>query len=233
MFSLISLCQVDPACQLHLPPRASRRRIPPRPATPRRPAPHLEWLPHALTCPTIKTPSLTLPLTSPSSMALKTLTPPIPPGHPSPARPTPYKRRAPPPDLNTPFTLSPEPLRALLRPCDELKLPPFFTAIARPPHCCPCPGEQPIEFPVSPSPCCTPPTSPSTYAPRAGKAPRAQFPRHPQSTVDPSAPSVHLTVDSVHGISCCKLNPGIPLFLPLCKKAPVLLEYQPAVQKFS
>jgi hypothetical protein len=48
-----------------------------------RPAPCLDWLPRALTCPTIQTSSLTLPLTSPSSMALKTLTPPLAP----PARP--------------------------------------------------------------------------------------------------------------------------------------------------
>jgi hypothetical protein len=45
-----------------------------------------------LNSPAIKTPSLTLPLTSPSSMALKTLTPPLPPGHPSPACPSTYKR---------------------------------------------------------------------------------------------------------------------------------------------
>jgi hypothetical protein len=68
-FSLVSLCQVDPGCQLRLRPRTSwprlhHHRIPSRRATLRRPASHHEWLPHALTCPAIKTPSLTLPLTS-------------------------------------------------------------------------------------------------------------------------------------------------------------------------
>jgi hypothetical protein len=42
----------------------------------------------------------------------------------------------------------------------------------------------------------------------------AQCPRRPRSTVDPSVPPVHRTVDSVHEISHCKLNPRIPLFLP-------------------
>jgi hypothetical protein len=49
----------------------------------------------------------------------------------------------------------------------------------------------------------------------------------------PVPPAVHRTVDSVHGIFRCRLNLGIPLFLPLCKKAPILLEYQPALHQFS
>jgi hypothetical protein len=65
----------------------------PRPATPRHLAPCLEWLPRSLTHPAIRNPSLTIPLTSPSSMALKTFNATVtssatPPRH----SPGPYKR---------------------------------------------------------------------------------------------------------------------------------------------
>jgi hypothetical protein len=66
------------------------------------------------------------------------------------------------------------------------------------------------------------PVSPSARLPQVVKAPPCPVSTLPvHRTVDPSALPVHHTVDSVHGISRCKLNPGIPLFLPLCKKAPV------------
>jgi hypothetical protein len=92
-FSLISLYQGGPSCQLYLPPRAGRpwlrrHRILLRPATARRPASRLEWLPHALTRPTINlllNPPLNLAVFSGLKNINATVTPP--PRHPSLALP--------------------------------------------------------------------------------------------------------------------------------------------------
>jgi hypothetical protein len=129
-----SLCQVDPGCQLCLPPHAGRPRlrrcqIPLRSATSCRPASCLEWLPRALTHPAIKTPSLT-PLNLTVFNGIEdinaTVTPPA-----------------------TPPRCSPTPIKGEHHPQTS---PHLFPSL-------PCPGEQPIEFPVSPSPCCALPAS--------------------------------------------------------------------------
>jgi hypothetical protein len=74
---------MGPACQFSLPPRAGppwlrRHRIPPRPASPRHPAPRLEWLPLCLYLLHHQGPSLTPLNLAPSSMVLKPLTPSLP-----------------------------------------------------------------------------------------------------------------------------------------------------------
>jgi hypothetical protein len=84
---------MGPACQFSLPPCAGRprlchRRILPCPASPRRPAPHVEWLPSRLNSPCHQGPSLTPLNLALSSMALKPLTPSLPARPPLPSAPS-------------------------------------------------------------------------------------------------------------------------------------------------
>jgi hypothetical protein len=103
-------------------------------ATPRHLAPSSDAA-QAITHPAIIPPLICL-LTSPSSsMALKPLKSPLlSPATPLRCSPGPYKRAMRPPARTAPHPLSLELLHALLRPRDELKLPPFTTSGALP--CC-------------------------------------------------------------------------------------------------
>jgi hypothetical protein len=140
---------------------------PPPPAAPRAAQPYLGCRP-SFYHPTIISSSLIPLLTSPQpSMALTPLTPSLlcrPPL--SDAPPGPYKRAMRTPTLTAPHPLSPELFRALLRPRDELKPPPFVVSGA-PPLCHPSVAGEHL-----PSTASTGSSSPSI----TGKHPRAPAP---------------------------------------------------------
>jgi hypothetical protein len=208
---------MGPTYQLSLPPHAGRprlrrRRIPPRPASLRRPAPHLEWLPSCLNSPRHQRPSLTPLNLAPSSTTLKPLTPSLPPRPPLPGAPTaPIKGNENPRPSPPPFPLSPELLRAFLRPHAELKPPPFFASVASPLRCRSCSGEHPSGIASTGS---SSSTTTCEHQQTLALMCRAPAKRHcaflsapPRSTVDPS----HATRSTRHG-------PGPPDF-PLENKS--------------
>jgi hypothetical protein len=90
-----------------------------------------------------------------------------------------------PPDLTAPHPPSPELLRAVLRPREKLKPPPFIASGALPLRHPSFTGEH------------IPSTAYSAHAQRAGETPL-----RPLSAVHrgPTLSAVHRTVDSVHGI---------------------------------
>jgi hypothetical protein len=145
------LCPSPRPADWWAPPVIPHLRLCPSSAAPPTPpaTPHTAQL-HTSGChpePLLAPPSLPLDfplLTSPpSSMALKPLTPPLPsPATPPWRSPVPYKRAMRPPALIATHPLSPELLRALLHPCDELKPPPFTASGAPPLHHCPGTGEH-------------------------------------------------------------------------------------------
>jgi hypothetical protein len=151
--------------------------------------------------------------------------------------PSPYKSHREHPRIAPPLlTRSSASLLARVSLSPAHRPPPPFPSITRPPHCRPRPGEQPIEFPVSPlsllrpadelrralAPVCRPPA----------RHRRALCPRHPRSTVDPSAPPVHRTVDSVHRISGCKLNREFLYFCHFAKRPLYFLNINPQSTNF-
>jgi hypothetical protein len=140
---------MGPACELSHPPHAGQprprcHRILLHPASLHRPAPRLEWPPSRLNSPCHQGPSLTPLNLTPSSMALKPLTPPVTTPttlHDAPS--TPIKgdeHHWPSPPL---FPLSPELTHAFLHPRIKLKPPPFFTSVGPPLRHRLCSGEHP------------------------------------------------------------------------------------------
>jgi hypothetical protein len=113
--------------------RLSSAALPPPPAAPHAAQLHLGCHP-SLYHPAITPPSLIPLLTSPPpSMALTPLTPLLlPPATPLRRSPGPYKRAMRLPTLTANNPLSPKLFRALLRPRDELKPPPFIASGAPP-----------------------------------------------------------------------------------------------------
>jgi hypothetical protein len=124
---------MDPTCHPSPPARLSSAVPPPPPAAPHTAQPYLRCHP-SFYHPTIISPSLIPPLNlAPAFNEVNAINAAITPPATSLRRsPGPYKRAMRPPTLTAPHPLSPELFRALLRPRDELKPPPFIASSAQP-----------------------------------------------------------------------------------------------------